>query len=366
MEETGPVRNNGNNKGRRRLMFGGFVAAVLFAIFLIVYLQYRSSHVTTDDAYVEGKVHTIASKVAGTVKHVLAADNQSVKKGDILVEIDEVDYDIKVKEAVTSLDTERRKLSEAESRLDVARRQMDEIRAAIGSAKATVELQQANARQAGLDMKRAENLYKSEAISKERYERATTSLEVAEAQLKAAREQVKRLEASLAAQMSNTRQAEASVRTQEAAIKQHQTLVEAANLSRSYVRISSPVDGYVTKKSVEVGNQISPGQPLLAVVPLSDTWVVANYKETQVEKIKAGQKVNIKVDALPGRKFRGIVESIMAGTGTTFSLFPPENATGNYVKVVQRIPVKIVLEKDDDDGQSLRIGMSVVPTVIVK
>lgn len=366
MEETGEVLNNGNNNRKKKLIIGGVVAAILFVIFLFAYLQYRATRITTDDAYVEGTVHTIASKVAGTVKGVPVADNQSVKKGDILVEIDEVDYDIKVKEASTSLDAEKTRLFEAQSRLDAARKQADEIRAAINSAKATVEVQEANARQARLDMKRADNLFKNEAISRERHEKAKTSLDVAEAQLKAAGEQVKRLEASLQTQLSGTRQAEALVKTQQAMIVQRQTMVEAAELNRSYVKIVAPADGYVTKKSVQVGNQVSAGQPLLAVVPLDDTWIVANYKETQLQRIRPGQKVRIKVDALPKKKLTGVVESVMAGTGATFSLFPPENATGNYVKVVQRVPVKIVLDKDANKDHSLRIGMSVVPTVIVE
>lgn len=366
MEDTGEVLNNGNNSRKKKLIIGGIVAAILFVIFLFAYLQYRAARITTDDAYVEGTVHTIASKVAGTVKNVLVADNQSVKRGDVLVEIDEVDYDIKVKEASTSLDAEKTRLFEAQSRLDAARKQADEIRAAINSAKAAVEAQEANARQARLDMKRADNLLKNEAISRERHEKAKTSLDVAEAQLKVAGEQVKRLDASLQAQLSGTRQAEALVKTQQAMIVQRRTMVEAAELNRSYVKIVAPADGYVTKKSVQVGNQISPGQPLLAVVPLDDTWIVANYKETQLQRIRPGQKVRIKVDALPKKKLTGAVESVMAGTGATFSLFPPENATGNYVKVVQRVPVKIVLDKDANKDHSLRIGMSVVPTVIVK
>ncbi|NLW35391.1 MAG: HlyD family secretion protein [Syntrophorhabdus aromaticivorans] len=366
MEETGEVLNNGSNSRKKKLIIGGIIAAMLFVVFLFAYLRYRAGHITTDDAYVEGAVHTVASKVAGTVKNVLVADNQSVKKGDVLVEIDEVDYDIKVKEASTSLDAEKTRLFEARSRLDAARRQVDEVRAAISSAKAAVEVQEANARQARLDMKRADNLFKNEAISRERHEKAKTSLDVAEAQLKAAGEQVKRLEASLQAQLSAARQAEALVKTQQAMIVQRQTVVEAAELTRSYVKIVAPADGYVTKKSVEAGNQVSPGQPLLAVVPLGDTWIVANYKETQLQRIRPGQKVRIKIDALPNKKLTGIVESVMAGTGATFSLFPPENATGNYVKVVQRVPVKIVLDKDANKDHSLRIGMSVVPTVIVK
>ena len=132
-----------------------------------------------------------------------------------------------------------------------------------------------------------------------------------------------------------------------------------------YTKIYAPSDGHVTKKSVQAGNQIQPGQPLMAVVPLDDIWIIGNYKETQLEKVKPGQKVTIRVDTYPGKLFEGKVESIMSGTGSAFSLFPPENATGNFVKVVQRIPIKIVLDNNSDAEHILRVGMSVEPTIFV-
>lgn len=150
-------------------------------------------------------------------------------------------------------------------------------------------------------------------------------------------------------------------------VRQKEVVFKAAELNKTYTKIYAPSDGYVTKKNVESGNQIQIGQPLMAIVPLlDDIWINANYKETQLEKIQTGQKVEIKVDTYSGKTFWGKVESIMAGTGASFSLFPAENATGNYVKVVQRVTVKIVLDKDTDKEHVLRVGMSVVPTVIVE
>jgi membrane fusion protein (multidrug efflux system) len=150
-------------------------------------------------------------------------------------------------------------------------------------------------------------------------------------------------------------------------IQQKEAVLEGANLNRAYTKIYSPSDGYITKRTVEVGNQIQADQPLMAVVPLSqeEIWITANYKETQLKKVKPGQKVKVKVDTYPGRVFYGRVNSLMAGTGAVFSLFPPENATGSFVKVVQRIPVKIVLESGTDPEHLLRIGMSVVPTILI-
>jgi len=189
---------------------------------------------------------------------------------------------------------------------------------------------------------------------------------VALAQVKAARETVKQMEAALETQKALIRQAESTLAPLKAQISQREAQVKAAELNRGYTRILSPADGYVTRKSVELGNQIQPAQPLMAVVPLDTIWVVANYKETQLEKVRPGQKVEIEVDTYPDKTFKGKVESIMAGTGAIFSLFPPENATGNYVKVVQRIPVKIVLEEGTDPNHVLRVGMSVQPTILVE
>jgi membrane fusion protein (multidrug efflux system) len=149
---------------------------------------------------------------------------------------------------------------------------------------------------------------------------------------------------------------------------QREAVLKQAELNRGYTKVYAPSNGYITKRTVEAGNQIQAGQPLMAVVPLNlqNIWITANYKETDVARVRPGQRVTIKVDTYRGRKFYGRVDSIMSGTGAAFSLFPPENATGNYVKVVQRIPVKIILEQGTDPEQLLRIGMSVVPTILAK
>ena len=198
-------------------------------------------------------------------------------------------------------------------------------------AQAILEVRQATLEQTARDKERAEALYNEKVFPKEKYEHALTDYNLAKAQLKAAREQLK-----------------------------------IAQTDLEYTKIYSPADGYVTEKSVELGNQIQARQPLMAVVALDDIWVVANYKETQLKKVKPGERVLIKVDTYPGKIFTGRVDSIMAGTGAVFSLFPPENALGNYVKVVQRVPVKIVFDKTTDEGHVLRIGMSCVPTIITQ
>lgn len=356
-----------SNKKRKKLAIIVFSAIVLIgAATLYFYLSYKATHITTDDAFVEGRIHTIASKIRGTVKAVYVNDNQPVKKGDMLLEIDPADYDVKVSEALSGLNAEKARLSETGARIEASKRQLSELRAAIETAGANLELQDANLKQAETDMRRAESLYREEIIPKERYEKTMTAYKVAAAQVRAAKEQLRQAEMALQTQKAVVKQAEAARMAQLSAIKQGEALLKEAELNYSYTKIYAPSDGYITKKSVEAGNQIQAGQPLMAVVSLNDLWIVANYKETQLEKIRQGQKVKIKVDTYPGKTFMGKVESIMAGTGASFSLFPPENATGNYVKVVQRIPVKILLDKDTDRERILRVGMSVVPTMIVE
>ncbi|BCB96741.1 RND transporter [Dissulfurispira thermophila] len=355
-----------NNKRKK-------IAIIVFSVFVLIsvltlyfYLNYNATHITTDDAFVEGNIHTIASKVNGTVKMIYVKDNQSVKKGELLLEIDPVDYDVRVKEAAAILDAEKKKLLQSEIMIEASKKKLAEMNAYIEVARANLQLQDANIKQAEKDIKRAENLFKKDAISKERYEKTKTIYDVVTAQLKAAKEQLRQAEIAAETQKTAIKQAEVEKAILISSVRQKEALLDAAKLNYEYTKIYAPDDGYITKKSVEVGNQIKQGQPLMAVVPLRDVYVIANYKETQLQKIKPGQKVKIRVDTYPGRIFWGRVESIMAGTGAVFSLFPPENATGQFVKVVQRIPVKIVFDKDTDSEHVLRVGMSVVPTVIVE
>jgi membrane fusion protein, multidrug efflux system len=328
----------GNNEKKKKAFWVVGIIVILGLIGAFFYTEHRKTHVSTDDAFIDGNIHTIAAKINGTVKTITVTDNQPVKKGDLLVEIDPVDYTVRLREASSAVGAERAKLGEAETR--------------IAAARAALELQRANFRLAGIEKGRAENLYKKEVYSRDQYDRAMTAHEVATAQVKAAEEQL--------------RSAESQKMTQVSTIKQKEATAAMAELNYQYTKIFAPVDGYVTKKSVQLGNQIQAGQPLMAVVGLADIWITANFKETQMENIRPGLTVEFTVDSYPGKTFKGKVDSIMAGTGVTFSLFPPENATGNYVKVVQRIPVKIVLDEGTDKNHVLRIGMSVEPTVIAK
>jgi membrane fusion protein (multidrug efflux system) len=365
MEET-KTATSGNNKRKK-------TAIAIFTIVLIagvitgyLYIRYKNTHIATDDAFVEGDIYTIAAKVPGTVRNIYVEDNQSVKQGDPLLDLDPADYEVKVKEAQSALNAEKAKLSEADAKIESAKRQIEELTARAKATASIYDSQQANLQQAESDMKRMESLFKEDVAPKETYEKAVTAYRSAFAMATASSEEMRYSSLSVETQKAVLKQAEASKMTQLSTIKQKEALLKEAELRLEYTKINAPADGYVTRKSVELGNQIQAGQPVMAVVSLDDVHVIANYKETQLEKVKPGQKVEIEIDTYPGKKFTGKVESIMAGTGSVFSLFPPENATGNFVKVVQRIPVKIVLDEDTDKQHVLRIGMSVVPTIVVE
>ncbi|NJD56096.1 MAG: HlyD family secretion protein [Nitrospirae bacterium] len=364
MQEEMQEGSGRSRKTAALVIFG--ISGIICLVAALFYVRYKNTHISTDDAYIDGRVHTVAAKVPGTVRQVHVADNQLVKKGDLILEIDAADYDVRMDEAESGLETEQAKLVEAEVRIETARKQLSELGYRLEASRANLELQEANLRQADWDIKRAEKLFQQEAISRERYEKTKTGHDVIAAQVKAARDQVRQVEMSLETQKSLIRQAESARASQGSTVRKNQSVLKSAALNMSYTNIYAPSDGYITKKSVEPGNQIQAGQPLMAIVPLEELWITANYKETQLTRVKAGQKVKISVDTYPGKKFSGRVDSIMAGTGSVFSLFPAENATGNFVKVVQRIPVKIVLDRDTDPEHVLRVGMSVEPTIRIQ
>jgi membrane fusion protein (multidrug efflux system) len=353
---------------RKKLVFIVFpIIIALGALGIFVYLQYSATHISTDDAFVDGRMHIIAPKIFGTVKALHVQDNQFIKRNDLILEIDPADYEVMVRQAQADLDNERTTLSEIVDSVDTVKKQMGQITAALEQGQANLELQKANLELARVNLQRAEYLVKKEAIAKQQYDTTKNGYEVAVAQVKAAGAQVKQFDASLVAQKALIKQTEAKIPSQKALIRQKQAALQQAKLNREYTKIYAPTDGYITNRTVEVGNQIQVAQPLMAVVPLDqeNIWITANYKETQLKKVKPGQKVVIKVDTFPGRVFSGKVDSVMAGTGAVFSLFPPQNATGNYVKVVQRIPVKIAIDRGSDPGHLLRVGMSVVSTILI-
>ncbi len=331
------------SSGRTR---AGVILLVLVTICAIGGLRWwirGKSHVATDNAFVEAHVHSVASRVPGTIQRVLVKDNQLVKKGDLLVEIDPADYQVRVEGAAAALAMAGNETSGEYAKVEVARADLGQSRARLA--------------QTEIDLKRGEALFQREVIPKEQLERLTTARKVADEQVREKEEELRKARAEVGISGTGGR---------EAKVAQRRAQLSEARLALSYTRIEAPADGYVTRKSAEPGNYVQTGQPLMAIVPLQDSWVTANYKESQLTYLRPGQRVTFTVDAYPGRTFRGSVESIMAGTGAAFSLLPPENATGNYVKVVQRVPVRVAIDRESDPDRLLRVGMSVVPTVLTE
>ncbi|MCK5352978.1 HlyD family secretion protein [bacterium] len=382
-----------DSKKMRAFMIVGTIVAVGLII-LFLYRGYAKTHVTTDDAFVEGSIHMIGARVAGTVVEILISDNQQVKAGDLLARLDPEPFQKAVDEADASFQSEEGRLTETnaqivaqekrvsamEASLARTREAEKELMAAVSAKQAQMQARSAALDQSRLDLIRAEKLSKQEVIPQSRYERAKTTFEMASADLTAAEEFKNQAVVALKAHKSTVAQVQAQVKAEEAAyersraslttqmgqISRRKAQAESARLRLSYTALIAPADGFVTRLSAEVGNTVQAGQPLMSLVNLEDAYVVANYKETRIGRLKQGQKVTIKLDSYPGLKFKGTLDSIMAGTGAAFTLFPPENASGNYVKVVQRIPVKITFDDLEDVRPLLRIGMSVVPTILVK
>jgi len=360
-------KSPGNNRKKKRTAMA--VAALAFlagGVALLIYLHYKAYHISTDDAFIDAHVYTVASRVGGTVVSVRVEDNQRVEEGEVLLELDPRDYQLRVDEEAAALEESKAVLKELEAKVDVARLTLKESESAVEAARATLELKQATLSKAEQDQQRAEALFAEEVLPRERYDSAVTARDVARADLKAASERLRQAEGALQTQHAMVRQAARQADAQRSKIGQGAVALDSARLSLSYTSVTSPGMGYVTRKGVEPGNRVGAGQPLMAVVDLDDLWITANYKETQLGKIKPGQPVEFEVDAWPGVKFKGTVQSVMAGTGAAFSVFPPENATGNYVKVVQRVPVKIVPDKDAFREHTPRVGMSVVPVINIR
>jgi membrane fusion protein (multidrug efflux system) len=437
--------NGTRRKGPRRRILA-LAAAGLALVGLAVgipYYLHAISHESTDDAFIDGHIIAISPRVSGHVAKVHVTDNQQVKAGDLMVELDPRDFQARLDAARAALDaaeaarrsrdidvnltsiTSAAGLDEAEQTVTAAeamvqnaralaaaaKSQQGEAQAQVAFAKAAVDQAQAETlaveakyQQASLDLKRYQEMARSNTISPQQLDHAVTDERMAAADLNAARSKVatqqsllKRAEAALKAAEDNVRQAQAQTAARQAQLEQANARltsarsapvqvaqsssraeaskadaakagaeVEQATLNLSYTKIHAPTDGYVTKKNVEPGVFVQVGQSLMAIVP-PNVWVTANFKETQLTHMRPGQPAAVSVDTYPDETFHGRVDSIQRGTGSRFSLLPPENATGNFVKVVQRIPVKIVFDRPEELAKYRLVpGMSVVPEVNVK
>ncbi len=391
---------------------------ILILVVLIVLISggylfwlHLSKFESTDDAEVDGQVYAISSRVSGHVVDVKVDDEQSVKAGDVLVVLDPKDYEVAVAKAradladavanysssrsdvpITSVNTKSTLTNANSARLDAsagvsaAERQLGAARARLSTAQANVRVAQANFTKASQDVERYKQLVSKDEISKQQYDQAVAAQEAARATLDAQNAMVTEATQNISVAEKNIEQAQTRVeqanaqiqsaltgpqqvqvtqaKAQSAAAKvdEQRALLDQAELNLQYTTIVAPIDGIVGKKNVAVGQNVSAGQELMAIVPLDNLWITANFKETQLQKMRVGQTVKIKVDAYD-RTYTGKVQRIAGASGARFSLLPPENATGNYVKVVQRIPVRIALDPGQNSDHLLRQGMSVTPTV---
>jgi membrane fusion protein (multidrug efflux system) len=408
-----PTRGNGESvespteslrvaKTYRRPVRFALIALVVLAIAIVGlrYYLYARAHESTDDAFIAGHTTAISPKVASYVSRVLIDDNWHVKKGDLLVELDARDFEARLAQAQANLAAANARhqsaqinvrvvsttagagIDQAEAGVQAAQRQVDEGHSRFEQARAQVAAAAAEATRAKADDERYERLLTYRAVSRQERDNAVAADSAAAANLDAARQaqqaasdNLHRAESQLGeakARLASARVAPSQVAysrsqvdTSAAGIAQVEAEVRQAKLNLSYTKIYAPESGRVTRKSVEPGDYVQVGQTLFSIVP-DNVWVVANFKETQLRYMRPGQPATIKVDAYPDKVFKGHVDSIQAGSGAAFSLLPPENATGNYVKVVQRVPVKIVFDQPPDPAHPLGPGMSVEPEVKVR
>lgn len=415
---------------QRLLVLVAVAALLLGALGYGAYLwHYSRTHVSTDDAYVTAHLAPVSARIPGTVIEVRANDNQDVKAGDILMRLDPKDYEVALQQARAAADSAKADLAnalvnvpltdettrslvqqseaaEAGSKeasqvalhdLEERQGQLKAKQAAEAAAKAAVRMAEADLERARLDRDRLKELVEARMVAQQDYDHADAAFKSAQAALDVARQKVSQAQeetlqaaaavrsqtATVAQFWRREQEAEAALanaRSQRQQVKVRQTQVDAARsrvgqalanlrqaeLNLEYTTIKAPVGGQVTKKTVEIGQVIQSGQPLLSIVDLDDVWVVANYKETALTNVRPGQRATIEVDTYPGAVFKARVDSIQAGSGAVFSLLPPENATGNFVKVVQRVPVKLVFEPGENSRHLLVPGMSVVPIIAIR
>jgi membrane fusion protein (multidrug efflux system) len=390
------------DNGKKKWIIIGVVAVLVIAA--LIFYWHSTYSEDTDDAQVDGNLYQVSARVAGQVVHVDVEEEQFVHAGDPIAEIDPKDYEVALEQAEANLASAEAQYIQATVNVPItnvnvkttlstsgsdvlgSQASVSQAEAQAQAAKARVDSAKANALKSQLDVDRYTPLVAKDVISKQQYDAAVAqatadqaALDEAQRNVKAQQDMVHQAEQRLAESISQEQQSRKNgpeqVKVQEAvadaaaaAVKQAQAKVDQAQLNLNYTKVTAPITGIVSKKSVSVGENLSVGQFLMTVVPLEDLWVTANFKETQLKEMKVGQNVKIEVDALGGRKFTGKVAQVGGATGSSLSLFPPENATGNYVKVVQRIPVRINftnLDKENGD-HALRIGMSVEPVVRVK
>jgi membrane fusion protein (multidrug efflux system) len=324
---------------RRLLVLMVVLVMAASAIPALHYYHYYETHVSTDDAYVDGTVVNVAPRVASTVTTVYVSENFIVKPADLLVTLDPRDFEVRVEQA--------------RAQLARSRETVDQLFAQVAAAEAAEKLAASQLKQAELDFTRAAALRKAGVESQDAYDRAETALKMAKASVNLSQREVERARAALGGDTEDHARYSRSI------VEQAEAGLKAAELELSYTQINAPVGGVVTRKSVHKGNRVAVGQPLLSIVPIESLYITANFKETQLTDVRVGQRADLTADVYPGYTYKAHVDSISFGTGSAFALLPPENATGNWVKVVQRVPIKIVFDQQQPPDKQLRLGLSV-------
>lgn len=343
-------KKNNNNKNISRIV----LAVIVVAGSIIGFIKYREAQrfETTDDAQLETDISQVSSRVTGFISKVFFTDNQQVKKGDTLVILDNRDLKIKVEQSEAALENAKASLEATKANANATQEgggtnvfKIDELKIRLGKAEK--------------DFERYKKLFKSGATTEQQLEKMQTEKETLEQQLQAAQQLQKE---------SNSKNSTANeqIKVAESVVKQRQSDLDFAKLQLSYAIVIAPIDGIVSKKNAVTGQLIQAGQPMCAIMTEQNIWAVANFKETQFEKMKPGMKVELDIDAFPGKIVTGKISSFASATGSKFSLIPPDNATGNFVKVVQRVPVKIELDKANEIFKNLKPGMSVYVKVILE
>ena len=377
---TNKSKEKASTKNKGLMPIVGVVLLIGALIFAFKKISFMLHNEDTENSQLECNIVPIAPRVSGYVNEILVTENQRVHKGDTLVRLDDRDLKIKLEQALiaansagVNVDVVKSNVSTADASASAAFSTIATAQANVATAQANVETAKVKVWNATENFKRYEQLFKQTSATQAQYDAALAEKQAAEKQAAVLEKQIQVAEAQLKTakdQSAASRTQATGVGTQvglaQISIQQKQADVEFARLQLSYAYIIAPCDGYVSKKNIQVGQLVNPGQTLLRIVDDSQLWITANFKETQIEHMKVGQDVNVTVDAYPDEKFKGKIESLQAATGAEFSLLPADNATGNFVKVVQRIPVRIALLNDNNKQNKLRAGMSVSVAVRVK
>ena len=350
---------------RRGVVIGAAFVLVLAILYTATIFFHSLTHESTDDAFIDAHIVSVAPKIAGRISSVHVQDNQMVKKGALLLEIDPRDIESTVAQRRASLDVTKAKFQNAQMMAEQADAHVQTLLAAYAAAKASTAATAADTEKVKSDLARNRGLIESGAISQQDFSHSQADTTASVATLQSKEKQLLAAQAFAEEGRKSAGSARAQVGAAKAEVAQAEAELGQAQLQQSYSKITAPETGRVTNKSIEPGGYVQVGQPLFAIVPPA-VWVTANFKETQLAEMRPGQPAEVEVDAYPARALRGHVDSIQAGSGARFSLLPPENATGNFVKVVQRVPVKIVLDEQPDVQQVLGPGMSAVPDIQVK